>query len=321
MVNNEDEELEELIKQKIMMTKVNRIMMAAMACCGVAAALTACHNGDQDFPDYDQQTVYFAKQYPVRIVELGNDDYVDLTNDNNHEFYISAAMGGAYDNRRDITVDFAVDPSLCSGLSFKDGSEMAVMPQDYYQLEANQIRIPAGEITGGVKVRLTDSFFADPLSATTHYVIPVKMLKADGVDSILTSKNFQLLAVKYVNRYDAYYLDQKANDEYHLLTAGLQKSVINYGAKDKDGKEHNCLLELSFTDDGNCTITTSTEGFTASGSGRFVEADQSQMIGSKHPDTLYLKLTVSNPALGIDITEDLTLVVRNRGVVQEYFEV
>ena len=37
-------------------------------------ALTACENGDQEFPDYDYRTVYFAYQYPVRTLVLGEDE-------------------------------------------------------------------------------------------------------------------------------------------------------------------------------------------------------------------------------------------------------
>ena len=81
-------------------------------CCGLAAGLSSCKSGDQDFPDFESQTCYFAKQYPVRTVELGNDLYVDLTRDNQHKVQIQATMGGAYSNPRDITIDFGIDASL-----------------------------------------------------------------------------------------------------------------------------------------------------------------------------------------------------------------
>lgn len=75
-------------------------------------ALTSCESGDQDFPDYGTTTVYFANQGYVRTIELGDDPEVDLTNDNNHEFSLNAAMGGGYGNKHDITVNFTVDASL-----------------------------------------------------------------------------------------------------------------------------------------------------------------------------------------------------------------
>ena len=57
---------------------------------GVALGATAltcasCYNSDQDFPDYEGgTTAYFAYQYPVRSVILGNDIY-DNTLDNAHK--------------------------------------------------------------------------------------------------------------------------------------------------------------------------------------------------------------------------------------------
>ena len=68
--------------------------------------LTSCHSGDQEFPDFGSTSVYFANQGYVRTIELGEDLEVDLTNDNNHEFSLNAAMGGGYGNKRDIKVSF-----------------------------------------------------------------------------------------------------------------------------------------------------------------------------------------------------------------------
>ena len=288
-----------------MITKnINRFLLAGVVSCGLAAGLSSCKSGDQDFPDFESQTCYFAKQYPVRTVELGNDLYVDLTRDNQHKVQIQATMGGAYSNPRDITIDFGVEASLCGGLL------------------GNQIVIPKGESVGGVEVQLEDDFFDDPLSVTNHYVIPVRMIKATGVDSILSEKNFVLYAVKYVNRYHAEYLingDLQGATAF-VTTKGLNTSLMTYAAKDAAGKAHNCELQLNFDNSGNCTVTTNTEGFTASGSGRFVEADESQLVGNRHPDTLYLDFQVSNDGLGISVSEKYVLTVKTRGVKSETFK-
>ena len=306
----------------IMMTKnIKSLLLAGFVSCGLATGLTSCKSGDQDFPDFDYQTCYFAKQYPVRTVELGNDPYVDLTLDNQHKIQIQAAMGGAYSNPQDINISIAVDPALCEGVTFADGTDVTLMPDSYYQLAANNIVIPSGQPVGGVEVKLTDAFFADPLSITTHYVIPLRMTKATGVDSILTSKNFVLYAVKYVNRYHAEYILNGNNGEsVFVTTKNLSTALLNYGAKDERGVAHNCELQLNFTDDGNCTISSTTEGFTVSGSGRFVEADESQLVGARHPDTMYLDFTVANTALGINTTEKYVLTVKTRGVKTENFK-
>ena len=302
------------------MKKISKILLA----CLMFPALNSCESGDQDFPDYETQTVYFAKQYPVRTVELGNDDYVDLTNDNAHKVVIKATMGGAYDNPRDIVADITIDNSLCNGLKFKsDGSEVTPMPSDYYTMAASSIKIPKGEISAGVEVQLTDKFFTDPLSLVTHYVIPVKMTNATGVDSILSAKNFVLFAVKYINRYHGVYVRQKSGDDdadedFSVQTIDLNKAFVEYGLKDADGNKHTINLTLDFAAG---TVSSEANGFTVSGSVSFTEKDETQMIGAKHPDTIRLKFTAANAALNINESKDIVLNMKYRGVVPEYFEV
>lgn len=301
---------------------IKSLLLAGIVSCGLATGLTSCKSGDQDFPDFDYQTCYFAKQYPVRTVELGNDLYVDLTPDNQHKIQIQATMGGAYSNPRDITIDFAVEPKLCEGLTFEDGTAVTLMPENYYHILGNNIVIPSGQPVGGVEVQLEDAFFNDPLSVTNHYVIPVRMLKATGVDHILEGKDFVLYAVKYVNKYHAQYIlnGNLQAATVDLTTKDLNTSLFNYAAKDAAGKAHNCEIQLNFAADGTCTATTNTPGFTVQGTGRFVEADETQLVGARHPDTIYLKFTVKNETLAINATEDYVLTVKTRGIKSENFK-
>ena len=303
------------------MTKLSKIFLT----CLCFAALNACKSGDQDFPDYETQTVYFSKQYPVRTVELGNDDYVDLTNDNAHKVVIKATMGGAYNNPQEIKADIMVDESLCNGLKFTaDGSDVTPMPTNYYTLSSNTtITIPKGEISAGVEVQLSEAFFSDPLSLKTHYVIPIKITGATGVDSVLSDKNFVLFAVKYINPYHGVYVRQKENDndtdeEFKITTVDLNTALISYSLKDAGGSAHKCNLKLNFSDG---TVSSDSEGFTVSGSVSFVEKDETQMLGAKHPDTIHLKFTASNTALGINESKTVALNLKYRGVIPETFEV
>src|SRR5919205_2646778 len=78
--------------------------------------LTAC-NKDWEFPDYKYSTVYFPYQSPVRTLVLGEDIY-DNTLDNQHKFQIMASTGGVYENKKDVTLDVAVDNSLARNLKF-----------------------------------------------------------------------------------------------------------------------------------------------------------------------------------------------------------
>lgn len=301
---------------------ISKMLFAGLVSCGLAAGLTSCKSGDQEFPDFDYQTCYFAKQYPVRTIELGNDLYVDLTLDNQHKCQIQAAMGGAYTNRREVNISIAADPSLLDDLTFADGSAVTMMPENYYQLAAQNIVIPAGQVVGGVEVQLTDAFFADPLSVTNHYAIPVRMTNATGVDSILSAKNFTVYAIKYVNRYHGLYIlngELQAN-KVSVTTKSLNTSLMTYAAKDDSGVAHDCTLLLNFDGSGNCTVSTDTEGFTVSGTGRFVEDDESQLVGARHANTIYLDFTVTNTALGINHSEKYVLTLETRGVSSETFK-
>lgn len=214
-------------------------MNKKLAYIGLASMLlsfTACESSDNEFPDFDYQTVYFGNQYGLRTVELGEDEFIDNTLDNQHKVVIKAAWGGGYTNRKNVIIDTQVDESLCENLYFK-GSNTPVtpMPSSYYTLASNQINIPKGEIIGGVEVQLTDAFFADEKSLGNYYVIPMKMTSVQGADSILQGKaavgspvltnsghwsvqpkNFVLYAVKYVNPWHGEYLRR-----------GVDQAVIN----------------------------------------------------------------------------------------------
>lgn len=189
-------------------------------------AFSACESGDNEFPDFDYQTVYFANQYGLRTIELGESEFVDNTLDNQHKMTIKATWGGGYDNRQNVVIDYKVDESLCNDLYFKANNQPLVpMPASYYKLASNQISIPKGQIMGGVEVQLTDAFFADEKSVGENYVIPILMTGVQGADSILQGKpvvenpaltnsenwsvqpqNFVLYAVKYVNPWHGQYL-------------------------------------------------------------------------------------------------------------------
>ncbi|MCF0202597.1 MAG: DUF1735 domain-containing protein [Bacteroidaceae bacterium] len=192
-----------------------------------AGMMSSCSNGDNTFPDFDYQTVYFANQYADRTVELGEDEFVDLTTDNQHIVNINATWGGGYDNRKDVIIKCELDKSLVNNLYFKNTvNPVQVMPDNYYTIQSDMnISIPSGKIMGGLKVQLTDAFFNDPNSVNLCYVIPVRMTQVVGADSILSGKaavdnpiltddshwstqpkNFVLYAVKFVNPWHGQYL-------------------------------------------------------------------------------------------------------------------
>jgi len=194
----------------------------------------SCYNADRDFPDYEGgTTAYFAYQFPVRTLVLGNDIY-DNTLDNDHRCRIWATMGGAYGGR-DAVVDFIVDESLCKHLWFVDEGgnpsyAVTPMPTTYYNLLSDRNQIPYnGNPRGYVEVEFTDDFFKDPHAVENYYVIPLRMTGVTGIDHILTgqlregydisttsrtntenwevlAKDYVLYCVKYMNPWQGKYI-------------------------------------------------------------------------------------------------------------------
>ena len=208
--------------------KLNNIAKILLA--GAAmSVLASCHNQEQIFPDYDGGiTAYFAYQYPVRTIVLGESETFDTSLDNQRKCIIYGTMGGAYQGK-DVVIDVEVDNTLTDNLYFDADCETPVkaMPSNYYTLSGNQL-VYGGKHMGGVEVQLTDAFFADPDAIKNTYVIPVKMTNiVKGADQILAGtpaiegdnawrtdasqwkvlpKDYTLFAVKYINPWDGSWL-------------------------------------------------------------------------------------------------------------------
>ena len=217
-------------------------------------SFASCYNADKEFPDYEGgTTAYFAYQFPVRTVVLGNDIY-DNTLDNQHKIQIWSTMGGAYGGRN-AYVDIAVDESLCDNLFFTDAGGNAAepvrpMPKEYYTLLDNKISYN-GEPRGYVEVQLTDAFFNDPKAVENTYVIPLLMTGQNGFDHILTgtpregltpsrtntedwdilAKDYVLYCVKYMNPWQAKYIRRGVDEltENGVVTKVIRKdmSLVN----------------------------------------------------------------------------------------------
>lgn len=195
----------------------------------VLASLASCHNSEQIFPDYEGGvTAYFAYQYPVRTIVLGESETFDTSLDNQKKCIIYGTMGGAYKGK-DIVLDIVVDNSLVENLYFDaEGTKpVKAMPSEYYTLADDQLKY-GGNHMGGVEVQLTDAFFADPDALKNTYVIPVVMTNivkgadqiADGEPLIegetpirtdptywnVTPMDYTLYCVKYINQWDGSWL-------------------------------------------------------------------------------------------------------------------
>lgn len=307
------------------------------------AVLTSCKNSEWDFPDYKIQSVYFAYQTPIRTITLGEDIF-DTTLDNEYKCQIMATTGGVYDNDNDINIGITVDNTLIQGRSFAApiGGLIRAMPSNYYSLSANNIVIPKGNLIGGVTVQLTDAYFADPLSVRTTYVIPVKMTNVQKADSILSSKNYTLYAIKYINPWTGVYLRRGKDvmvgkngntaltqtitrrqqfverDQINSIhTRGLKQAEFPVTYRGVGGVNVTLNLLLTFDDSGNFTVSPGATGFTATGSGKFVKRGEKKSWGDKDRDALYLNYNIDATDFSVSTTD--TLVLRDRGVAFQTF--
>ena len=300
----------------------------------------SCHNKYRDFPDFEYQTVYFAYQYPVRTITLGEDVF-DTELDNQYKCKIVAATGGVYSSKKDVHIGINVDRSLLgNGLLFRPGGdEVLAMPDNYFSLAGNEIVIPKGELAGGVEVQLSDAFFADAKSIKNTYVIPLRMTNKGNADSVLAGKDFILYAIKYVNEWHGNYL-RRGKD---VVTGDLNTTITRHAAyveddqvnklstnslttldfpvvvKNKDGINVTCPLRLNFNSNGECTITSNGARFTATGTGKFVKRGEKKSWGDKDRDALYLNYTVNLLDHNISVATMDTLVMRDRAVTMEVF--
>lgn len=338
---------------------MNTIKYSTLIGLGVLLGLStvSCKNQDKEFPDYEGGvSAYFAHQYPVKTITLGEDGEQDNTLDNKHQCVIYATQGGAYKSR-DLSIDVQVDPSLVQNLTFGDGSEVKVMPTNYYSLESTTLTKKKDYLFGTV-VTLTDAFFADKDALKETYVIPLRMIEARGADRILTGtanvenpascnpddwsvlpQDYILYCVKYINPWHSSYLRRgvdvitengktetvKRHAEYverdevvNLTTESLTECIfpVSTVVPDGDGvKTLTCDLKLSFNN-GEVTVSTSTPGMTASGSGKFVKLGEKNSWDNQDRDGLYLDYQVDFGGKKYATLD--TLVMRTRDVAPNF---
>ena len=152
-------------------------------------------------------------------------------------------------------------------------------------------------------------------------------------------QDYVLYCVKYVNPWDASYLrrgvdkitengttttvERKAefvekDEVVRLTTKSMTELVFPLSTVVPDGnsvKTLTCNLILKFNGD-DCTISTETEGMTASGTGKFVKNGEKNSFGNQDRDGLYLEYKVDFGPRQFE-TSDI-LVLRSREIVPEF---
>ena len=314
-----------------MMNKIISYMLSILL---AGALFTSCKNGDAEFPDYEGgTTVFFAYQYPVRTIVLGDDEY-DTTLDKAHKCQIQATFGGSY-NGTNGSVQVAVDPTLVDNLTFIDGTPVKAMPTEYYSLSTTNLAFN-GKMTGTTEVQLTDAFFNDPDAVKNTYVIPLVMTSQTGFGKILAGTlkeggvatrtdesqwetlpmDYILYCVKFQNKYTGFWLTNGNTSIDNIEKAGivqietksLTQSVYHAHVNSKDVD-----LLLTFDGSDNCTISSLTAGVTASGSGSWTDNGAKKSWGNKDRDLMELNYTVD----GTTVSEKL--VWQRSGVKLEEF--
>lgn len=317
---------------------------------------TSCRNFDIEHPNYEYTAGYFPYQFPVRTLVLG--DYIyDNSNDNAHKFLISVGIGGVYSNEKDRIFNIQVDNSLCDNILFTAGGrQIKALPSNYYQLSANQIIVPKGKMNGGVEVQLTDAFFSDPDATKNRYVVPVRLVSSNDVDTILVGqspnpnadpriasqwtvapKNFTMFAVKYINEFHGTYFHYGSNS-----IKDLSGNVVESNSYSQQYVEKNPTVKLATTgryqvslsaffqseimegtlnmiltfNGNNCTVT-APDNSPYTISGTGEFQSRKYNWGSKERDGIVLKYTVSDGTYVYEAEE--TLVIRDRGVVMEVY--
>jgi len=321
------------------------------------AGLISCENFDIDHPDFEYTSGYFPYQYPVRTLILG--DYIyDNSNDNEHKFLISVGIGGVYANEKDRVFNIAVDNSLCNDILFSAGGEQIIaMPENYYSLSDNKIVVPKGKMNGGVEVQLTDAFFSDPGAIKNKYVVPVRLLSSNDVDTILVGqspnpnadprvasqwnvapKNFTMFAVKYINEYHGTYFRYGTSSVKDLNGTVVENTPYNtekyveyyptvklvttgrYQVSISTFFQSEIMensLDLILTFNGNSCTVSGPENSPYTISGTGEFQSKKYSWGNKDRDGIVLNYTISDGTHVYEASD--VLVLRDRGVVMEVY--
>lgn len=190
-----------------------------------------------------------------------------------------------------------------------------------------------------IPVRMLNAIGADHILTGTPANPESTPARCDASAWSVLPQDYILYCVKYVNPWDASYCRRgvdEVNDEVdgtyknirhaenvfkdevvRLTTNSMSQVVFPLSTIVPDGesvKTLTCDMLLTFNGD-DCTITSATEGMTATGSGKFVKLGDKTWNGEPH-DVMYLDYQVNfGPR---QYTTKDTLVVRSREIVPEF---
>ena len=137
----------------------------------ISVLMTACY--DDYEKDYDESSVYFASQKPLRT----------LVADTDMSIKVGVAIGGKREVHTDDWATFEIDPSLLDGTGLT--------------------------LIADVKVTFSDAFYEDNTALNKHYAIPFRLVDHNQ-DEISTDvngnlKDYSIVVVKFVSQYHGTY--------------------------------------------------------------------------------------------------------------------
>lgn len=153
-----------------------------------AVLMTSCYEKYED--DYAYSSAYFASQKPLRTV----------ISDRDMEIRVGVAIGGKREVDMNDWARFEIDPTLL------EGTGLELLPSSYYELaDPEMFRVSKSTLAvADVAIRFTDAFYADPLSVTTHYALPFRVVES-SLDKLLDGKQTSIVAIKYISTYGGTY--------------------------------------------------------------------------------------------------------------------
>ena len=200
--------------------KIAKIILLALTTC-----LVSCY---EDYThDYETTNVGFALQNPLRTV----------ISDRDMPIYVGVSLGGKREVDMNDWAKFTLDASLL------EGTPLTLLPEEYYILEDPEIfkvrksNLPVAD----VEIKFTDAFYTDPLSLTTHYALPFRVIES-SMNSIREGADYSIVAIKYVSSFSGVYYLQGEVSEVDDNGNIIESTTVVY--KEKDLINNN-TLELS----------------------------------------------------------------------------
>ena len=269
-----------------------------------AVAVMACSCYEDYIKDYDYSTIYCAFQYDLRTFVLGEGQKFDFTTG------LAGVMQNSQDRKVNVIVNdelvtgniselvgvdaasFTAYNGLCGSAPFGTLSQAYVtnevralgvsalkpLPEEYYTISGlNGMTIKAGQHTASATITATDAFVADPQAIAPYYAIAFQILSADA-DKTPEQKSFEVIAVKYENKYYGYWyhggktivVDDKTGDiiseekypivlpqddsKVYTLKTIAPNAVVTNKIGDKSGS-----LVLTFEDDDKVRVSCTDE--------------------------------------------------------------